>query len=42
MDLFSENASERAIYLEYDGDMNHNKVPDPTKSASSALAATAS
>ena len=29
MDLFSQNKSERAIYLEYDGDRNGNNVPDP-------------
>ena len=29
MDLFSQNDSERAIYLEYNGDRNDNKVPDP-------------
>lgn len=29
MDLFSENKSEQAIYLVYDGDKNDNKVPDP-------------
>jgi len=29
MDLFSQNKSERAIYLEYEGDKNDNKVPDP-------------
>jgi len=29
MDLFSENKSEEAIYLEYDGDKNGNNVPDP-------------
>jgi hypothetical protein len=29
MDLFSQNESENAIYLEYDGDKNDNKVPDP-------------
>ena len=29
MDLFSENKSEKAIYLEYEGDKNGNKVPDP-------------
>lgn len=29
MDLFSENKSEQAIYLEYDGDKNGNNVPDP-------------
>ncbi|NJL71721.1 MAG: modification methylase, partial [Candidatus Competibacteraceae bacterium] len=28
-DLFSQNDSERAIYLEYDGDKNGNSVPDP-------------
>ncbi|TWR26893.1 modification methylase [Mucilaginibacter achroorhodeus] len=28
-DLFSENNSERAIYLEYEGDKNGNKIPDP-------------
>lgn len=27
-ELFSENKSERAIYLEYDGDKDGNKVPD--------------
>jgi hypothetical protein len=27
-DLFSENESEKAIYLEYTGDKNGNKVPD--------------
>ncbi len=27
-DLFSENNSEKAIYLEYNGDLNGNKVPD--------------
>lgn len=29
MDLFSENKSEEAIYLVYDGDKNGNNVPDP-------------
>ena len=29
MDLFSRNESEQAIYLEYLGDKNSNKVPDP-------------
>ena len=29
MDLFSQNNSEQAIYLEYDGDKNGNMVPDP-------------
>ena len=28
MDLFSQNNSERAIYLEYNGDKNRNNVPD--------------
>ncbi|MFK5891236.1 MAG: adenine-specific methyltransferase EcoRI family protein [Flavobacteriaceae bacterium] len=28
MDLFSQNDSEQAIYLEYDGDKNNNNVPD--------------
>ena len=28
MDLFSQNNSEQAIYLEYDGDKNGNNVPD--------------
>ena len=28
-DLFSEHTSENAIYLEYTGDRNNNKVPDP-------------
>ena len=28
-DLFSRNDSERAIYLEYTGDQNQNKMPDP-------------
>lgn len=28
-DLFSQNDSERAIYLEYEGDKNGNNVPDP-------------
>ena len=28
-DLFSQNASERAIWLEYTGDKNGNCVPDP-------------
>jgi hypothetical protein len=28
MDLFSQNDSEQAIYLEYDGDINKNNVPD--------------
>ena len=29
MDLFSQNDSEQAIYLEYTGDKNGNSVPDP-------------
>lgn len=29
MDLFSQNDSEQAIYLEYTGDRNGNNVPDP-------------
>lgn len=28
MDLFSQNDSEQAIYLEYDGDLNSNNIPD--------------
>ena len=28
-DLFSQHNCEQAIYLEYDGDKNNNKVPDP-------------
>ena len=28
-DLFTQNDSERAIYLEYDGDKNNNNIPDP-------------
>jgi len=28
VDLFSQNDSEKAIYLEYEGDKNENKVPD--------------
>lgn len=28
-DLFSQNKSEQAIYLEYNGDLNGNNVPDP-------------
>ena len=28
-DLFSENKSEKSIYLEYNGDKNKNRVPDP-------------
>ena len=29
MDLFSQNKSEKAIYLEYEGDKNENRIPDP-------------
>ena len=29
VDLFSQNDSEKAIYLEYEGDKNENKIPDP-------------
>lgn len=29
MDLFSQNDSEQAIYLEYYGDKNNNNIPDP-------------
>ena len=29
MDLFSQNNSEHAIYLEYEGDKNGNNIPDP-------------
>tara|TARA_B110001454_G_C12688449_1_gene421262 strand:- start:397 stop:1377 length:981 start_codon:yes stop_codon:yes gene_type:complete len=28
MDLFSQNTSEKAIYLEYEGDKNKNNIPD--------------
>jgi len=31
MDLFSQNKSEKSIYLEYDGDKNENKMPDPNE-----------
>jgi|APSaa5957512622_1039677.scaffolds.fasta_scaffold44173_2 hypothetical protein len=31
MDLFSQNKSEKSIYLEYDGDKNENKVPNPNE-----------
>ena len=41
MDLFSRNESEQAIYLEYLGDKNSNKVSDPEESASSTSRATA-
>ena len=29
MDLFSQNKSEQAVYLIYDGDKNGNNIPDP-------------
>jgi hypothetical protein len=28
-DLFSQNDSEQAVYLEYEGDKNNNRIPDP-------------
>ena len=28
-DLFSKNESEKGVYLEYSGDKNHNRIPDP-------------
>tara|TARA_X000000950_G_C13847452_1_gene633042 strand:- start:573 stop:1631 length:1059 start_codon:yes stop_codon:yes gene_type:complete len=28
VDLFSQNDSEKAVYLEYNGDKNNNKIPD--------------
>ena len=31
VDLFSQNDSEQAIYLEYSGDKNGNNVPDPNE-----------
>jgi hypothetical protein len=31
MDLFSQNNSEQAIYLEYTGDKNGNNIPDPNE-----------
>ena len=31
MDLFSQNKSEQAIYLIYDGDKNGNNIPDPNE-----------
>lgn len=30
-DLFSQNNSDRAIYLEYNGDINKNNIPDPNE-----------
>lgn len=29
VDLFSQNKSEKAVYLEYEGDKNGNHIPDP-------------
>lgn len=29
MNLFSQNKSDKAIYLEYEGDKNKNQIPDP-------------
>jgi hypothetical protein len=31
VDLFSQNDNEQAIYLEYSGDKNGNKIPDPSE-----------
>ena len=31
MELFSTHDSERAIWLEYNGDKNENKIPDPSE-----------
>mgnify|MGYP002521493156 CR=1 FL=1 len=36
-DLFTRNASERAIWLEYEGDRNGNRVPDPEEIGIHAL-----
>lgn len=30
-DLFSQNDSDKAVFLEYNGDKNHNMVPDPNE-----------
>jgi hypothetical protein len=30
-DLFSQHTAEKGVYLEYDGDKNDNRVPDPTE-----------
>lgn len=30
-ELFSKNTAEKGIYLEYDGDKNNNRVPDPAE-----------
>ena len=40
MDLFSQNDSEQAIYLEYTGDRNGNNVPDPDEIGIKRLMAT--
>ncbi len=40
-DLFSQNDSEQAIYLEYDGDKNGNSVPDPDEIGIQPLRVTA-
>jgi len=37
VDLFSQNDSEQAIYLEYDGDRNNNNFPDPEEIGSKPL-----
>lgn len=36
-DVFSQNDSEHAIYLQYDGDGNHSNVPDPEEIGVKAL-----
>lgn len=36
-DLFSQNDSDHAVYLEYLGDKNHNMVPDPAEIGTKAL-----
>lgn len=36
-DLFSQNDSDRAIYLEYEGDKNGNRLPDPEEIGVHAL-----
>ena len=40
MDLFSRNDSERAVYLEYEGDKNKNNVPDREEIESKPLKGT--
>lgn len=37
MDLFSENNSEEAIYLEYNGDKNGNNIPDRSEIGTTKL-----